>query len=74
MSTYPDGRRESFTMDGASYYSLVPAYTDDGGHLNGVGRTYAAAALIQSIAGALRTEKEPAMTANSAGTPTTQAR
>jgi hypothetical protein len=74
MSTYPDGRRESFSMGGASYYSLVPAYTDDGGHLNGVGRTYAAAALIQSIAGALRIAKEPAMTANSAGTPTTQAR
>ncbi len=34
MSTYPDGRRESFRSDGVSHDSLVPAYTDDGGHLN----------------------------------------
>ena len=54
MSTYPDGRRETFRMDGVAYYSLVPAYTNDGGHLNEVGRTYAAAALVQSIAAALR--------------------
>ena len=50
MSTYPDGRRESFRMNGVVYYSLVPAYTDDGGHLNQVGRTYAAAELVRSIA------------------------
>jgi hypothetical protein len=54
MSTYPDGRQESFTMDGSTYYSLVPAYTDDGGHLNAVGRTHAAAEFVRSIAGALR--------------------
>jgi len=54
MSTYPDGRRESFKLDGVAYYSLVPAFTNDGGHLNEVGRTYAAAALVQSIAAALR--------------------
>ena len=34
MSTYPDGKRESFELGGKTYYSLVPAYTDDGGHLN----------------------------------------
>ena len=54
MSTYPDGRRESFRMDGVVYYSLVPAYTDDGGHLNRVGRTYAAAEFVRSIAAAIR--------------------
>ena len=54
MSTYPDGHRESFKIDGAVQYTLVPAYTDDGGHLNPVGRTYAAAAFVQSIAEALR--------------------
>ena len=54
MSTFPDGRRESFEIDGKAYYSLVPAYTDDGGHLNTVGRTYAAAELIRSIAAAVR--------------------
>jgi hypothetical protein len=55
MSTYPDGRRESFRLDGNTYDSLVPAYTDDGGHLNAVGRTHAAAGLVRSIANALRT-------------------
>ena len=54
MSTYPDGRRESFKMDGNTYDSLVPAYTDDGGHLNAVGRTHAAAEFVRSIANALR--------------------
>jgi len=54
MSTYPDGRRASFKMDGTAYDSLVPAYTDDGGHLNSVGRTYAAAGLVSSLAVALR--------------------
>ena len=54
MSTYPDGRRESFKMNGNTYDSLVPAYTDDGGHLNAVGRTHAAAEFVRSIANALR--------------------
>jgi hypothetical protein len=54
MSAYPDGRRESFKLDGNTYDSLVPAYTDDGGHLNAVGRTHAAAEFVRSIADALR--------------------
>ena len=54
MSTYPDGRRETFKSNGAAYYSLVPAFSNDGGHLNAVGRTYAAAALVDSLANALR--------------------
>ena len=54
MSTLPDGRRESFEIDGRTYYSLVPAYTDDGGHLNTVGRSYAAAELVRCIAAAAR--------------------
>jgi len=37
-STYPDGTRESFTVDGKTYYSMVPEYTTDGGHLNELGR------------------------------------
>jgi hypothetical protein len=53
MSTYPDGRRETFTLDGKTYESLVPAYTDDGGHLNAVGATYGAAGFVQSVAAAL---------------------
>jgi len=37
-STYPDGTRESFEIDGDTYYSMVPDYTTDGGHLNALGR------------------------------------
>ncbi len=54
MSTYPNGDRESFSVDGNIYYSLIPAFTDDGGHLNEIGRTYAAAELVRSIAAAIR--------------------
>jgi len=36
-STYHDGTRETFTEQGKPYYSLVPDYTDDGGHLNEAG-------------------------------------
>ena len=60
MSTHADGRRESFRLDGAEHHALVPAYTNDGGHLNAVGRTYAAAAFVNAIAAALalRAERE----------------
>ena len=54
MSTYPDGRRESFRLDGKEYQSLVPAYTDDGGHLNALGAPYVAADFVHGIASALR--------------------
>ena len=37
-STFPDGTRCSFEKGGKTYYSLVPEYTDDGGHLNETGR------------------------------------
>lgn len=37
-STFPDGERSSFTKGGNVYYTLVPDYTDDGGHLNEFGR------------------------------------
>jgi len=37
-STYPDGSRETFIENGEKHYSLVPAHTDDGGHLNETGR------------------------------------
>jgi hypothetical protein len=38
QSTYPDGTRCSFSKDGSSYYSMVPEYSNDGGHLNETGR------------------------------------
>lgn len=49
-STYPDGIRSSFTKDGKSYYSLVPEYTSDGGHLNEKGRKIVAEQLLIFLA------------------------
>jgi lysophospholipase L1-like esterase len=60
MSTHPDGRRESFRMNGTAWYSLVPAYTDDGGHLNAVGRVHVAAAFVRAIAAAVRSRQRAA--------------
>lgn len=48
-SSYPDGRRETFEEEGKVYYSLIDAYTSDGGHLNELGRTTAAKALIKVL-------------------------
>lgn len=49
-STYPDGTRSSFEVDGKTYYSLVPEYTSDGGHLNEVGRKLLAEQFILLLA------------------------
>jgi hypothetical protein len=51
-STYPDGKRCFFEIDGKTAYSLIPAYTDDGAHLNPAGGRIAAAALVQTLASA----------------------
>jgi hypothetical protein len=53
-ATGPDGGRKTFRLAGRTYDALVPAYTDDGGHLNESGRVRAAAGLIQTLAEALR--------------------
>jgi hypothetical protein len=45
-STNPDGSRFSFTQDGKTGYALVPAYTNDGGHLNEQGRKLVAEQLL----------------------------
>ena len=45
-STYPDGRRMLFEKDGKNYYSMVPEYTHDGGHLNETGRRKVAEQLL----------------------------
>ena len=55
-ATRPDGRREAFELDGRTHDALVPAYSDDGGHLNEVGRLRAAAALVRCLAEALRSD------------------
>ena len=49
-STWPDGSRETFELDGAEYEALVPSYTDDGGHLNPQGRQRVARYFLRFIA------------------------
>jgi hypothetical protein len=49
-STYPDGKRSYFTKAGKTYYSLVPDYTCDGGHLNETGRKIVAEQLLLVLA------------------------
>ena len=45
-STYPDGQRQFFESNGKKYSFLIPAYTNDGGHLNNVGRSIVAEKLL----------------------------
>ncbi|HTO93629.1 MAG TPA: hypothetical protein VMM80_04635 [Bacteroidota bacterium] len=52
-STYPDGTRCGFDAGGRKVYSLIGAYTRDGGHFNDAGRRLAAAAFVRTLAGAL---------------------
>ena len=49
-SIHPDGRMETFSRNGNEYYSLVPAYTHDGGHLNELGRKKVAEQLLILLA------------------------
>jgi lysophospholipase L1-like esterase len=63
QSTYPDGRREFFQQDGQSHYSLIAGYTDDGGHLNAVGRRHVAADFVHAVADALRVRNAEALAA-----------
>jgi hypothetical protein len=48
-STYPDQKREFFTSKGEQYFSLIMDYSYDGGHLNELGRKWAAAELIKVL-------------------------
>ncbi|HEY8210722.1 MAG TPA: hypothetical protein VIG99_24730 [Myxococcaceae bacterium] len=50
-STGEDGAESTFERGGARYPALVPAYSDDGQHLNAAGRRRAALALISTLAG-----------------------
>jgi hypothetical protein len=50
-STRTDGGRNTFTLAGKTYYSLVRTYTKDGGHLNETGRKLAATELLRVLAG-----------------------
>jgi hypothetical protein len=49
-STSSNGNRSSFSRDGTIYYSLVPEYTNDGGHLNELGRRIVAEQLLIFLA------------------------
>lgn len=51
-STYPDGGRESFVWEGKIYYALVHRYSDDGAHLNELGREILAVRLVQALSDA----------------------
>jgi hypothetical protein len=54
-STLPDGSRSMFSRDGRPVYTLAREYTDDGGHLNELGRRRAAIAFVRTLASALQT-------------------
>lgn len=45
-STFPDGRRSIRTKNGIQYETLVSAYTNDGGHLNELGKKISAEYLL----------------------------
>lgn len=49
-STFPDGSRSHFKSNGKTFYSLVPEYTNDGGHLNDIGKRVAAEHLLVMLA------------------------
>ncbi|MFY3745942.1 hypothetical protein ACOQFB_18670 [Anaeromyxobacter sp. Red801] len=59
-STRPDGSVETSAWQGGAVPALVPAYTDDGGHLNAEGRARAARALAAVIASVPRQPAPPA--------------
>jgi hypothetical protein len=48
-STYPDGQRESTFVNGKLCFILIKDYTDDGGHLNDLGKQIISEKLIQKI-------------------------
>jgi hypothetical protein len=50
-STYPDGTRNENTYKNETYYSLVPQYTNDGGHLNHRAGKIVAEQLLSLLAG-----------------------
>jgi len=48
-STREDGSRSSYELDGQTYYSLAPEYSDDGGHLNERGQRFVAAHFLRFL-------------------------
>ena len=56
-ATRPDGGHETFTYRGTTAENLVGAYSDDGGHLNPVGRRAVAAEFVRTLAAAVRSRR-----------------
>ena len=50
-STYPDASRRSFKKNTDTFYELIPGYTNDGGHLDKVGRDYLGANMLEFLSG-----------------------
>ena len=48
-STYPDGTKAEFGKDNGKFAYLIPAYSDDGGHLNKLGKQRVAEELIRFL-------------------------
>jgi lysophospholipase L1-like esterase len=57
-STRPDGSRAAFVQDGQIKYMLAREYTEDGGHLNQLGRRRAAIEFVRTLAAALRKDRQ----------------
>ena len=53
-ATTLDGKRTAFEHRGTPFHALLPAYTDDGGHLNKQGRRVAAEQLLILLAGLVK--------------------
>lgn len=49
-STYPDGKRSTVHVGGKAIETMVPAYTNDGGHLNAEGQKKVAEKLLAFLA------------------------
>jgi hypothetical protein len=56
-STAPDGSMETFSVGGTTYQALFPGYTNDGGHLIGQGRQWAARGLMATLAQAVEVRR-----------------
>lgn len=50
-STQPDGSRSFFMKGGNKYYYLPDVYTNDGGHLNKIGRKHVAEQMLIELSG-----------------------
>ncbi|MCW9014591.1 MAG: hypothetical protein OQL06_12480 [Gammaproteobacteria bacterium] len=55
-STYPDGKKESFQYKNhkSKFYNLIGSYTNDGGHLNEIGRKKVANDFLEFLANTIK--------------------